>query len=134
MLAKQKSAVDKATSEAAAFKRQLKEKLSVDELALQEKAEKEAEREEAYNKLLKENTITKNEKNFISLGYSDELAKKAAEAQFDNDTDELFKIQKTFQELQRKQMESEWAKANPSVQIGNGEGEIEDAFLKGFGK
>ena len=132
-LAKMKKAMDKATSDTAKYKKQLREKQSAEEIALQEKAEKEAEREEAYQKLLKENTVTKYEKNFLALGYSEELATKAANAQYDGDTEELFKIQQDFQTSLLKQKEAEWAKSRPNPQAGNGEGDDVDAFLKGFG-
>ena len=132
-VAKMKKAMDKATSEAASYKKQLREKQTAEEIALQEKAEKEAEREEAYQKLLKENTVTKYEKNFLSLGYSEELATRAANAQYDGDTEELFKIQQDFQSALLKQKEAEWAKSRPNPQAGNGEGDDMDAFLKGFG-
>lgn len=132
-LAKMKKAMDKATSDTARYKKQLREKQSAEEIALQEKAEKEAEREEAYQKLLKENTVTKYEKNFLALGYSEELATKAANAQYDGDTEELFKIQQDFQTSLLKQKEAEWAKSRPNPQAGNGEGDDTDAFLKGFG-
>ena len=128
-----KKAMDKATSDTAKYKKQLREKQSAEEIALQEKAEKEAEREEAYQKLLKENTVTKYEKNFLALGYSEELATKAANAQYDGDTEELFKIQQDFQTNLLKQKEAEWAKSRPNPQAGNGEGDDIDAFLKGFG-
>lgn len=130
--AKIKKAMDRATSEAANYKKKLREKQSAEEIALQEKAEKEAEREEAYQMLLKENTVTKYEKNFLALGYSEELAAKAANAQYDGDTEELFKIQQDFQTALLKQKEAEWAKSRPNPQAGNGEGNTEDAFLKGF--
>ena len=132
-LAKMKKAMDKATSDTAKYKKQLREKQSAEEIALQEKAEKEAEREEAYQKLLKENTVTKYEKNFLALGYSEELATKAANAQYDGDTEELFKIQQDFQTNLLKQKEAEWAKSRPNPQAGNVEGDDIDAFLKGFG-
>ena len=132
-LAKMKKAMDKATSDTAKYKKQLRKKQSAEEIALQEKAEKEAEREEAYQKLLKENTVTKYEKNFLALGYSEELATKAANAQYDGDTEELFKIQQDFQTNLLKQKEAEWAKSRPNPQAGNGEGDDIDAFLKGFG-
>lgn len=130
--AKMKKAMDKAASDAAKYKKQLREKQSVEEIALQEKAEKEAEREEAYQKLLKENTVTKYEKNFLALGYSEELAAKAANAQYENDTEELFKIQQDFQNALLRQKEAEWAKSRPNPPAGNGEDGTEDAFLKGF--
>ncbi|RKI36309.1 hypothetical protein D7V86_24510 [bacterium D16-51] len=130
--AKMKKAMDKAASDAAKYKKQLREKQSVEEIALQEKAEKEAEREEAFQKLLKENTVTKFEKNFLALGYSEELAAKAANAQYDNDTEELFKIQQDFQNALLRQKEAEWAKSRPNPPAGNSEDGTEDAFLKGF--
>lgn len=129
--AKLKKANDKATSEAASYKKQLREKQTAEEIALQEKAEKEAEREEQFQKLLRENTITKFEKNFLALGYPADLAAKAAAAQCDNDTDELFSIQQTFIEEKEKTMKADWMKSMPNPPAGNSEDD-EDAFLKGF--
>lgn len=117
--AKLKKANDKATSEAASYKKQLREKQTAEEIALQEKAEKEAEREEQFQKLLRENTITKFEKNFLALGYPADLAAKAAEAQCDNDTDELFSIQQTFIEAKEKAMKADWMKSMPKPPAGN---------------
>ena len=129
--AKLKKAYDKATSEAASYKKQLREKQTAEEIALQEKAEKEAEREEQFQKLLRENTITKFEKNFLALGYPAELAAKAATAQCDNDTNELFSIQQTFIEEKEKTMKADWMKSMPNPPAGNSDDD-EDAFLKGF--
>lgn len=129
--AKLKKANDKATSEAASYKKQLREKQTAEEIALQEKAEKEAEREEQFQKLLRENTITKFEKNFLALGYPADLAAKAAAAQCDNDTDELFSIQQTFIEEKEKTMKADWMKSMPKPPAGNSDDD-EDAFLKGF--
>lgn len=129
--AKLKKANDKATSEAASYKKQLREKQTAEEIALQEKAEKEAEREEQFQKLLRENTITKFEKNFLTLGYPADLAAKAAAAQCDNDTDELFDIQQTFIEEKEKTMKADWMKSMPNPPAGNSDDD-EDAFLKGF--
>ena len=129
--AKLKKANDKATSEAASYKKQLREKQTAEEIALQEKAEKEAGREEQFQKLLRENTITKFEKNFLALGYPADLAAKAAAAQCDNDTDELFSIQQTFIEEKEKTMKADWMKSMPNPPAGNSDDD-EDAFLKGF--
>lgn len=117
--AKLKKANDKATSEAASYKKQLREKQTAEEIALQEKAEKEAEREEQFQKLLRENTITKFEKNFLALGYPADLAAKAAAAQCDNDTDELFSIQQSFIEAKEKAMKADWMKSMPKPPAGN---------------
>ena len=74
-IAKQKRAMDKAMSETASYKKQLREKLSADEVALQEKAEKEAQLQEEFESLKRENTITKYEKNFLALGYDAEIGR-----------------------------------------------------------
>lgn len=108
--AKLKKANDKATSEAASYKKQLREKQTAEEIALQEKAEKEAEREEQFQKLLRENTITKFEKNFPCTWMSCGSGCKGATAQCDNDTDELFSIQQTFIEEKEKTMKADWMK------------------------
>lgn len=122
-IAKQKRAMDKAMSETASYKKQLREKQSADEIALQEKAEKEAQLQEEFKSLKRENTITKYEKNFLALGYDAELANKAATAQFDGDTDELFKIQQSFISTRNKTMEAEWMKRQPTPPSGNGNSE-----------
>lgn len=130
---KLKKAQEKAASEAADYKKKYNATLTDKQKADQEKAEKEAEREEQFNKLLKENTVTKYEKNFLALGYPEDLANKAAVAQYDGDTESLFKIQSDFQQKLIKERESEWLKNRPDVQAGNDEdGEKTDPFLKGF--
>lgn len=120
-LAKLKKAQEKAASEAADYKRQLRTKQTQEEADAQEKAEKEAARQEEFDRLLKENTVTKLAKNYLSLGYPQELAEKAASAQYDNDTDELFKIQSTYQSAYKKSLEAEWLKTRPTAQSGASE-------------
>ena len=132
-LAKLKKAQEKAASEAADYKKQLRTKQTQEEADAQEKAEKEAARQEEFDRLLKENTVTKLAKNYLSLGYPQELAEKAASAQYDNDTDELFKIQSTYQSTLKKSLEAEWLKTRPAAQSGAAEdGEKKDPFLAGF--
>lgn len=131
--AKLKKAQEKAASEAADYKKKYNATLSEKEKASLEKAEKEAEREERYQKLLRENEINKLEKNFVLLGYTNEQANKAATAQYDGDTESLFKIQSEVQQTLVKQKEAEWLKSRPEPNAGNGEGDDkEDPFLKGF--
>lgn len=131
--AKLKKAQEKAASEAANYKKKYNATLSEKEKASLEKAEKEAEREEQYQSLLRENKINKLEKNFVLLGYSDEQANKAATAQYDGDTETLFKIQSEVQQAIVKQKETEWLKSRPEPNAGNGEGDDKaDPFLAGF--
>lgn len=131
-MAKLKKAQEKAASEAAEYKRKYQATLSEKEQASLEKAEKEAEREEQFNQLMRENRINKLEKNFVLLGYSEEQANKAATAQYDGDTDTLFRIQDEVQKAKIKEAEAEWLKSRPPVNTGTGNEKEEDAFLKGF--
>lgn len=130
-IAKLKRGLDKAASEAADYKKKYNATLSEKEQADLEKAEREAEKEERYNQLLRENSINKLEKNFVLLGYNETQANKAATAQYDGNTDELFKIQSEVQQALVKQKEAEWIKNRPLVNSG-GSNKEEDAFLKGF--
>lgn len=130
-LAKMKRSFDKASSEAAEYKRKYNATLSEKEQADLEKAEREAEKEEKFNQLLRENNINKLEKNFVLLGYNEEQANKAATAQYDGNTDELFKIQSEVQQALVKQKEAEWLKKRPLVNSG-GANKEDDPFLKGF--
>lgn len=132
-MAKIKKAFDKTASELASTKKQLREKQSADEIALQEKAEREAEKEAQFQQLLKENTVTKYEKSFLKLGYPEELAQRASNAQYDGDTDELFRIQSEYQAMRDKKLEEEWMKSRPQANVGVDSDKEVDSFLQGFG-
>ena len=129
---KLKRAQEKAASDAADWKKKYNATLTDAQKAAQDKAEKEAERQEQFDKLLKENTVNKLAKNFLKLGYPEDKAEEAANAQYDGDTETLFRIQLEIQESLIKQKEAEWLKSRPPVTTGAGDGETEDPFLKGF--
>lgn len=129
--AKLKRAQEKAASDAAGWKDKYNATLSDAEKLAQEKADREAEKDAELERLRKESAVSKFEKNFLTLGYSAEMAKKAAEAQYDNDTETLFAVQSQAQQAIIKAKESEWLKTRPEVNTGTGDSE-DDAFLKGF--
>lgn len=131
-IAKLKRGLDKASSEAADYKKKYNATLSEKEQADLEKAEREAEKEEKFNQLLRENSINKLEKNFVLLGYNEEQAHKAATAQYDGNTDELFKIQSEVQQTLVKAKEAEWLKNRPLVNSGGVNDKEVDPFLQGF--
>nr|DAX61284.1 MAG TPA: Major head protein [Bacteriophage sp.] len=129
--AKLKKAQEDAATDASNWKKKYNATLSDAEKLAQEKADKEAEKDAELNRLRRESAVSKFEKNFLTLGYSQELAKKAAEAQFDGDTDTLFLVQSQAQEAILKAKESEWFKNRPEVNTGVGSGG-DDPFLQGF--
>ncbi len=129
--AKLKKAQEDAATDASNWKKKYNATLSDAEKLAQEKADKEAEKDAELNRLRRESAVSKFEKNFLTLGYSQELAKKAAEAQFDGDTDTLFLVQSQAQEAILKAKESEWYKNRPEVNTGVSNGK-DDPFLQGF--
>ena len=56
---------------------------------------------------------------YLSLGYSDELAQKSAEAKYDKNDDVLFANQKTFLEEKEKTIRAEILKEQPSITKGS---------------
>ena len=130
--AKLKKAQEDAAADASNWKKKYNATLSDAEKLAQEKADKEAEKDAELAKLRKESAVSKYEKNFLTLGYSQELAKKAAEAQFEGDTDTLFLVQSQAQEAIVKAKEAEWYKNRPEITTGAGDGSKDDPFLQGF--
>lgn len=103
------------------LQRKYNEILTQDQKAKLEEAERKAEEAEELQRLRKENTVTKYEKNFLGLGYPDDLASEAAEAQYENDTETLFRIQNQFLAIRDKQKEAEWQKNRPLPKSGGDE-------------
>lgn len=126
-----KDATTKATAEAAENKRKLREKMSETEKYDLEKAEREATVQAEIASLRRESSINKMAKSFIAMGYNEENAVKASEAQLDGDFEEVARIQQSFIAARDKAKEAEWMKKAPTPPAGNPD-TIEDPFLKGF--
>lgn len=117
-----KKSVDKASSEAASYKKQFMATKTEQEQAAMEKAEQAAAMKEELESLRKENTVNKYVNSYLTLGYSEKLAKQAAEAQYENDVETLFSIQKTVQDEFEKSVRSKILKEMPAPTGGNDEG------------
>lgn len=114
-----KKAFDKASGEAAEYKRQLMATKSDAEKLSMEKAERDAALKEELEALRKESKVNKFAKSFMACGYSEEMATKAAEAQYSGDTDELFRLQKLHSENMAKQIRADIMKSMPVPATGN---------------
>lgn len=114
-----KKSLDKAASEAAGYKKQFMETKTVQEQAAIEKAEAEAKMRDELNALRKESTVNKFAKNFMALGYTEELAAQAAEAQYDGDVDTLFEVQKKYRNELTNSVRAQMMKDMPAPSIGN---------------
>lgn len=119
-IAKLKRQADKNAAEAADYKKKYRESLSEQEQASLAKAEEQAKKEEEFETMKKTIRINDLTENFMDLGYEKALAKEAATAQVDGDTEKLLTIQKQFQEKQRKSWEQEFLKNRPEIATGNG--------------
>lgn len=123
-LAKVKRAQEKAASEAAEYKKKYNAKLSEKEKIDLEKAEREAERDEQFQQLVRENKINKVEKSYLALGYTAEEAAKMAVAEVDEDFDAKLKIQLAVQKRQKKEYEAEFIKSRPQLNAGAGDKQL----------
>ena len=117
---KLKNALSKSNSEAADYKKQLREKMSADEIKAKEDADKYEDLQSKYDALLKESNITKNKARLLSLGYDDKLATETAEAIVNGDTDKVFANQKKHLDSVEKKIREEVLTSTPRPTGGNG--------------
>ena len=122
-IAKLKRAQEKAASEAADYKKKWKESMSATEQASLEKAEKEAEREEQFQQLMRENTINRIEKQYLAMGWTADEASRMATAETDGDIDAKVKIMAEVDARKKKAYEAEFLASRPDVNIGGGNGQ-----------
>lgn len=115
-----RTALSKSNSEAADYKKQLREKMSAEELKAKEDADKFADLQSKYDALLKESEISKNKARLMTLGYEDALATEVAEAMIAGDTDKVFSAHKKHLETVEKKIRESVLKDTPKPNGGNG--------------
>ena len=130
--AKLQNDYNKASSEAANYRKQLKAKQTAEEQ--EEEAKREAEEEhKKYVKGLEDTIKMTNATNrYLALGMSAEMAKDTAQAELDGDMEKVTENMGKYNEAKVKAAEAEWLKSRPPVNAGQGEEEETDLFLKGF--
>lgn len=116
--AKLKRAMDKASSEAADYKKKYNATLSEKEQADMAKAEEQARRDERLAELERENSIHKFTEQFLDIGYDKDSAIEAATAQVDGDAETLIRIQKKIIEDKVLAKEQELIKDIPRAKAG----------------
>ncbi len=129
-----KSVADKHASEAASYKKQLREKMSEDEAKKakedEERAAAEARAEELearVRELETERAKSSYVNAYLSMGYDEKLAKASAEAMVKGDMDTVFKNQRQHVENREKALKAELLKQTPPPAAGNGDGGIDKA-------
>lgn len=121
---KLKTALSKSNSEAADYRKQLREKMSADEIKAKEEADKMVELQSKYDALLKESNISKNKARLLALGYEDALASDTAEAMVNGELDKVFANQKKHLDAVEKKIRSNILKDTPKPDGGNSGKEI----------
>ena len=122
-----KKLFDKNASELAQAKRDLKSKMSEDEINKLNNEQAQKELQEKYDKLLRETEHSKNKANFLALGYDEKLAEDTATAMIDGDFTKVFANQKKHLENMEKKMKADILKDTPPpVPDGDGVMSLED--------
>ena len=115
-----KEVFDKTASELANSKKQLREKMSAEELKAKEDAEKIEELTKERDALLREKTISAHKANYLALGYDEKLANDTAEALANGELDKVFANQKKHIEAVEKKIRADVLKETPTPEGGNG--------------
>ena len=133
-----KKTFDAKASEAANLSKQLKAKMTDDEVA---KAQADADRkalEDKYTELLRKSTIAEHTARFTAMpGYDEKLARETAEALFDGNMDKVFENQQKANAAYEKKLRAEMVKQDPKPDgAGGGNEETNTAveFAKKLGK
>ena len=115
-----KNALSKSNSEAADYKKQLREKMSAEEIKAKEDAEKMEALIKERDALLREKTIAGHKANYLALGYDEKLANDTAEAMVNGELDKVFANQKKHIESVEKKIRADVLKDTPKPEGGNG--------------
>ena len=117
---KVKEANNRISSEVADYKNKLKAKMTEDELKAAEDKEREDERNAHIADLEKQVKVSANKSMYLSIGYTDDQAEKAAAAAADGKLDEVLAIQKEFNAEREKAIRADMLKKTPTPPAGGG--------------
>lgn len=115
---KLKNALSKANSDAAEWKRQFREKQTEAERAEAERKEHEAAVEDELRTLRRDKTVSGYIAQYLALGYTQELALKAAEATADNDAATIMSCQQEYIAAKTKELEAAALNKQPTLTPG----------------
>ena len=116
---KLKTALSKANSDAAEWKRQFREKQTEAERAEAERTEREKAVEDELRTLRRDKTVSGYQAQCLALGYTQELALRAAEAMADNDAAAIMACQQEFLDAKQKELEAAALNKQPTLTTGS---------------
>ena len=127
-----KDTFDKTASELADTKKQLREKLSADEIKAKEEAEKQEKLQSEYDALLRKVNLSENKAKLIGLGYDEKLANDTAEAMLDGNLDKVFANQKKHLEAVEKKIREDVLHNTPKPEGGSSSNAMTKEKLRGM--
>lgn len=119
-----KATFDKTASEAASFKKQLREKMTEDEAKAAKDAEERATLMARVEELERERSVNSYVTSYLAMGYDEKLAKASAEALVKGDMETVFANQKAYIESREKSLRTELLKQTPPPPAGGSAGGI----------
>ena len=114
-----KAVLDRASSEAASYKKQLREKQSDEEAKAQKEAEEKAALIARVEELEREKAVGSYTTAYLAMGYDEKAARASAEALFKGDTATVFSLQRTHFEGREKALRAELLKETPRPEGGS---------------
>lgn len=114
-----KDALEKANSEAASYKKQLREKMSEEEAKAAKDAEERAALLARVEELEHEKKVGSYVTSYLALGYDEKLARSSAEAVAKGDMATVFENQRLYVENREKALRTELLKKTPEPPAGN---------------
>ena len=130
-VAQHKANADKAASEAAEYKKKLRERMSEDEAKAAKAAEEHAALLARLEQLEHEKAVGTYTNAYLAMGYDEKLAKSSAEALAKGDMESVFKFQKAHADTREKALRTELLKGTPPPAAGNSDtGMTKEKFSK----
>ena len=129
--AKWKGQFDKASSELASVKKQLKAKMTEEEQREAERAANDAAIKEELETLRKDAAIRSNKVSLMGMGYDEAMADEMASALYSGDNKAIFEAMKKHGEALQKSIKEEILRGTPTPPGGNKEDEKSDAVRMG---
>lgn len=117
-----KELYDKAASDTANYKKQLRANMSEAEQKAAADAEKLAEIMAERDQLKQEKAIAENAKGLVAIGYDEKLATEVATALYKGDAETVIKAQAKFVDAQKKAVLADAVKGTPEPPIDNNSG------------
>lgn len=130
-VAQYKASADKAASEAAEYKKKLRERMTEDEAKAAKAAEDHAAIMAELEALRTEKLVANYTNSYLTMGFDEKLAKSTAEALAKGDMDTVFKNQKIHADAREKALRTELLKGTPPPAAGGADtGMTKEKFSK----